>query len=221
MRNHPTLATLLLGLLLTASGCSGSGEHQPGERPETADARQAADHSGMSDMGMEAGEPSEGSIYHLESSWKNRHGRSVTLDTLRGSIQLIAMVYTHCEHACPRILADMKRIRDELSPRALERTHFTIVSIDPERDTPDRLAQFARENDLSEQQWTLLNGGEGDILELAAVLGVRYKRVSESDFVHSNMITVLDQEGVITYQRKQLADSPQPVVEAIEKKASP
>lgn len=214
------LAITTLGLL-AAAGCSGGGDQSSArEESGSTGSTSSASHEGMSGMGMEAGEPSEGSIYHLESRWLDRHGRTVSLDTLRGRIQVVAMVYTHCEHACPRILADMKRIRDQLSPRALERTHFTIVSIDPERDTPDRLAQFARENDLSGEQWTLLNGNEGNVLELAAVLGVRYKRVSDTDFVHSNMITVLDQEGVITHQRKRLADNPQPLVEAIEKKAA-
>ncbi|MDZ7772180.1 MAG: SCO family protein [Balneolaceae bacterium] len=219
MKRPITHAALCFGLLIAGVGCSGGDQNSDaGGNNDTAE--QATAHEGMSNMGMEAGEPSEGSIYHLESRWQNRHGRPVSLDTLRGKIQVVAMVYTHCEHACPRILADMKRIRDNLSPRALERTHFTIVSIDPERDTPGRLTQFARENDLSGEQWTLLNGNEGNVLELAAVLGVRYKRVSETDFVHSNMITVLDQEGVITYQRKKLADSQQPVVEVIEKKAT-
>lgn len=218
MKRTNTIFVLLLIFALIGAGCSGGERNaEGGNANENApSAEDQETHADMSDMAMEAGEPAEMSIYHVESTWKNRRGEPVTLGSLRGKIQVVAMVYTHCEHACPRILADMKRIRDGLSPAAQERTRFTIVSIDPERDTPQRLSSFAEENDLSDEQWTLLNGDDGDVLELAALLGVRYKRVSDTDFVHSNMITVLDEEGVVAYQRKKLADSQEPILEAIE-----
>lgn len=107
------------------------------------------------------------------------------------------MVYTSCEYACPRILADMKRIRGGLSEQALQATYFTIVSIDPERDTPGKLNQFAQENDLSDDQWALLHGTNGDILELVALLGFKYKHITKTDFTHSNLITVFNREGEI------------------------
>lgn len=206
-----TFTFLVMALLIT--GCSGQSDNnglQNGEK-----AMEQGNRAAHSTMEMESGEPTEESIYNVSSNWKNRFGYQVKLDSLRGKVQVVAMVYTHCEHACPRILADMKRIRDGLSEDVLRSTNFVIVSIDPERDTPERLYNFAEENDLSEQQWTLLNGGQGDILELAALLGVKYKRISESDFTHSNMITVLNKQGEIVHQRKKLGDQPVGIVNAI------
>ena len=206
-----TLASLVIALAI--AGCSGENDKNGQQSGEMA--MEQGNHAAHSNMEMESGEPTDESIYNVSSIWKNRFGYQVKLDSLRGKVQVVAMVYTHCEHACPRILADMKRIRDGLSEDVLRSTNFAIISIDPERDTPERLHNFAEENDLSEQQWTLLNGSQGDILELAALLGVKYKRISESDFTHSNMITVLNKQGEIVHQRKKLGDQPVGIVNAI------
>ncbi|GAA5521381.1 SCO family protein [Aliifodinibius salicampi] len=207
------VVALLLGV------CS-SGEKQQTAQSQSGQMAMAGDeHAAHADMEMDAIEPTDESIYNVSSQWKNRHGEIVALDRLRGKVQLVAMVYTHCEHACPRILADMKRIRDNLSEEILSQTNFAIISIDPERDTPQRLTNFAYENNLSEDKWTLLNGDQGDVLEIAALLGVKYKRISDTDFTHSNMITVLNKEGEVVHQRKKLEDQHPRIIAAIEQAA--
>lgn len=207
------VAIFTIGILLGAcSGKSGDKQKKQSDNQMTSE-----DHTAHTQMKMASGEPTDESIYNVSSVWQNRYGHEVTLDSLRGKVQVVAMVYTHCEFACPRILADMRRIRDRLSEEELNSTNFVIVSIDPERDTPERLQNFAAENDLSDEHWTLLNGDQGDILELAALLGVKYKRISKTDFTHSNMISVLNKKGEIVHQRKKLGDDPVAIVEAIQK----
>lgn len=148
---------------------------------------------------LEAAAPSGLSLYQLESEWQDQHGATRQLADLPGP-QAIAMVYTHCGSACPRIVMDMKRLEAEYPALKL-----TLVSIDPERDTPGRLLEFAEGSRLDES-WTLLNGSEDDLLELAAVLGVKYRRISEEDFMHSNIITILDEQGVIVHRQQALGE---------------
>ncbi|SMO47540.1 SCO family protein [Fodinibius sediminis] len=216
MKFHSLVAFLLTNALFLI-GCSGGDR---GSRQPSSQTQMTEDHSSHQKMTMDATKPTDESIYNVTSTWKNRDGKTLNLAELRGKIQVVAMVYTHCEHACPRILADMKRIRDGLSRKALGETNFVLVSIDPQRDTPKRLSRFADDNNLSETQWTLLNGARGDILELAALLGVRYKRISDTDFTHSNMISVLNKEGEIIHQRKKLEDQQSAVIAAIEQHTS-
>ena len=199
-------------LVLILMGCTQGNEHSQSDHMEM----QQNDHSAHTGMEMEFGEPADESIYHVNSTWKNQQDHEMSLEDLRGEVQVVAMVYTHCEYACPRILADMKRIQQALSETALQQTNFVIVSIDPQRDTPERLYDFAHENNLSDDSWTLLNGSDGDVLELAALLGVKYKRISDSDFSHSNMISVLNREGEIIHQRKQLSNDQSDITQAIE-----
>lgn len=213
--NTRGLIPIIIAVGISLIACSGNKkeQHQGGDGS-------SSEHAAHETMDMGADEPTDESIYNVSSSWKNRYGHEVTLDSLRGKIQVVAMVYTHCEYACPRILADMKRIRDSLSEEALESTNFVIVSIDPERDTPSRLNTFAMENNLADSQWTLLNGGQGDVLEIAALLGVKYKRISDTDFTHSNIITVLNREGEVVHQRKKLTEQQTATVTEIEKLAT-
>jgi protein SCO1/2 len=204
-------------LVFVLIGCSGDGEQtNDSSQIDTSENK----HTAHANMQMDAAEPSGESIYNVSSKWKNRHGEDLQLNQLRGKVQVVAMVYTHCEHACPRILADMQRVKDNLGIEVAAQTNFTIISIDPKRDTPDRLRTFSDENNLSEEKWTLLNGANGDVLEIAALLGVKYKRVSDTDFTHSNMITVLNKEGEVVHQRKKLEDQQHDILAAIEQHAN-
>lgn len=206
-------------MLVFGAGCSGGNESERAHTNQMKTEDSTSNHQAHSGMAMAAGDATDESIYNVTSTWKDRNGEDVSLGEFRGEVQIVAMLYTHCEFACPRIMADMKRIRDRLSQEELKNSNFVIVSIDPERDTPERLFNFAVENELSEEQWTLLNGDQGDILELAALLGFKYKRVGNSDYTHSNMISVLNKEGEIVYQRKKLGDNPTDIIAAIKKVA--
>lgn len=169
---------------------------------ETHGASAAADphaHHAAADIGADA--PLSGhSVYQVASPWTDQHGAERTLAELRGRPQVIAMVYTHCGSACPRIVGDMKRL--EATHPGLE---FVLVSIDPDRDTPGRLREFAEGSRLGDN-WTLLRGADDDLLELAAVLGVRYRRINAEEFMHSNVITVLDAEGKVAYRQEALGE---------------
>lgn len=222
---NTTCLSLLATLLLLMSACTG--ESPDHDHPKGEMTGGGHDHSGMTATGsdhdhhhgshtsMEAGEPADHSIYHASGRWLNRNGEEIALRSLQGKVQVVSMLYTNCDYACPRIIADLKRIESALTDQEREQTRFLIVSIDPERDTPDRLTSFADENNLDPHNWTLLNGSSGDILELAALLGVKYQRVSDRDFSHSNIITVLNQAGEIVYRQEQLENQPTRTIQAI------
>ena len=135
------------------------------------------------------------SVYDLPGSWRDQSGATRALASLRGSPVLLAMVYTHCTATCPLAVSELKRIAAQHRDARL-----VLVSLDPERDDPTRLASYARELGLDTARWTLLTGADADVRELAATLGVRYRRVTPEDLAHSNLITLLDREGRIVRQ---------------------
>ncbi|GMU57101.1 MAG: hypothetical protein AMXMBFR33_62470 [Candidatus Xenobia bacterium] len=156
------------------------------------------------------------SVYHLTGTWTDQNGKELTLQELRGKVQLLAMVYASCPQACPRIIADMKSIDQDLSKRHPDGVELVLVSIDPETDTPERLRQLAGEQGLG-PRWHLLRGDSQQVQELAAVLGVKYRKVSATDFAHSNLITVLDADGVVVHQQEGLGVERSRSIEAAEK----
>lgn len=157
------------------------------------------------------------SVYQLESVWTDQSSQSVRLREFRGQPAIVAMIFTTCEYACPRMLADLKQIEGKLSAQARRTTRFVLVSFDSERDTPDVLAVYARKHSLDLSRWTLLHGGPSAVRELAAILGVRYKRVPSVGFSHSNIITVLSEDGTAVHRRKGLGGAPEGILIAVER----
>jgi protein SCO1/2 len=144
----------------------------------------------------------EMSLYQVDTPWLNQRGEAVELSEMAGRIQLLAMTYTSCEVSCPVIVADLKRIEATLAEDGVE-AGLVLLSLDPERDSPSTMAAFAERSRLSDS-WTLLTAPADDVREMAALLGVRYREMQNGEFAHTNMISVLDPEGVLVHQQKGL-----------------
>ena len=144
---------------------------------------------------------SDRSVYQLDAAWTTDGGRPFKLGELRGRPVVLAMFFTSCGYACPRIVEAMKEIRQSLPPVARDRARFVLVSFDDERDTVAALQAYREIHELDAQSWILLRGEPGQVRELAAVLGVSYKKNALGQFSHSNLITILNGEGEIVHQR--------------------
>ncbi len=136
------------------------------------------------------------SIRHLDSTWKNQHGKSVEISGLSEKPRLVVMLFTQCQTACPVIIEELKEISSALTPAQRKDLDVSIFSLDSKRDTPKNLLKFSKKRKLPEN-WELYTGDSNAISELAAVLGVRYKKLDNGDFLHSNTIYLLDKQGVI------------------------
>jgi protein SCO1/2 len=165
-------------------------------------------------IGSHAGEKSE-SLFHLKSIWTDQTGGKTTLDRFRGRPMVMAMIYTTCQGACPLITSDMQRVERDLLVPARERTQFILVSVDPERDTPGILKKFAAAHGLTAGRWTLLTGANSAVRELAGVLGVKYRKDSRGDYVHSNIISAVDRNGVIRFQQTGLKKDPKLLIQTL------
>ena len=70
-------------------------------------------------------------------------------------------------------------------------------SFDAERDTPEVLAKLARERKVDLNRWKLARASDDRVRELAAVLGLKYRRLEGGAFNHSSAIALLDSSGRI------------------------
>lgn len=141
------------------------------------------------------------SLYELPSLWRTAQGDTVRLSALSGRVQVVAMVYTSCTATCPIILADLKRIEAAVPADRREEVGFVLVSLDPWRDTPGRLARWAQQSGLDPARWTLLSGDDAAVRELAASLDVRYQAQSGGEIAHTNALTVLDRAGSMRHRQ--------------------
>lgn len=142
---------------------------------------------------------SDRSLYQLDSPWTNDAGRGLKLAALRGKPQVVSMFFASCRFTCPVLVNDMKRIESALPANVRTNVGFLLVSFDSERDTPEALAHYRKIHGLA-ANWTLLSGSPDDVLELANLLGVKFKKDLRGEFSHSNVITVLNRHGEIDRQ---------------------
>lgn len=159
------------------------------------------------------------SIYQLESKWVSDVGREVPLGVFRGHLQVVAMFFTTCESSCPIIVDDMRRLEKALPENLRGRVDFLLVSFDSERDTPEVLHAYREKMHLSNEHWTLLRGAPEDVRELAAILGVNFQKDARGQFMHSNLITVLNAEGEVVHQQAGIRSEAQPIIAALEQAA--
>jgi protein SCO1 len=75
--------------------------------------------------------------FHLNDS----AGKPVSLTDFRGKVVVLFFGYTHCPQICPTTLADLAQVMRMLDKDA-ERVQVLFVTLDPERDTPELLAQY-------------------------------------------------------------------------------
>jgi protein SCO1/2 len=158
----------------------------------------------------------DASVYHIESSWQDQHGDSFNITELQGEVRLMAFVYTYCEHTCPVIVTRIKSIMNALPQEVKKKTIVTLVTLDPERDTVGRVKEYMLVQDLDNQNWQILVGAADDILTLSALFDVRYKPMGEGDIAHSNVITLVDKQGVIRMQLRSLGESTEEIIKLIE-----
>jgi len=143
---------------------------------------------------------SDKSVYQLNGEWIDQNGKPLKLGTFKGKKVVLAMFFASCTYACPLILNDMQKIEQRLSSDELKQTEFVFLSFDPERDTPEKLLQYAGRKNLDLKHRTLLTGNSDSILDLAAVLGFKFRKEENGSFSHTNMITLLNKAGEIDYQ---------------------
>ncbi len=122
-------------------------------------------------------------------------GDPVRLADLRGSVVAIFFGYTHCPDVCPLTLATLGRLQDEDRAPPFE---VVFVSVDPERDTPERLRAFTAGLPGRIRGWTSEDEG---VRRQADAFGVRVHRSEEAgpDYLvdHTARTFLVDPEGAV------------------------
>ena len=137
------------------------------------------------------------SVYDLAVPLTDQDGRARELDAFRGHPVVISMFYSSCPYACPTLISHIQQLERSLSDLERADVRVVLVSFDPERDTPAKLKVLAQERHADIERWILARTSDDKVRELAAVLGLKYKRLPDGGFNHSSVITVLDRNGFV------------------------
>jgi protein SCO1/2 len=136
------------------------------------------------------------SVYRLNPRLTDQDGNAFELASLRGGPVLASMFYSSCEMVCPVLFETVAQTVKSLPEPARDRVRILMVSFDPERDTVAVLKDTANKHGC-DRHWSLVRGSAADVRQIAAVLGVQYRRLASGEFNHSTSVLLLDPEGRI------------------------
>lgn len=120
----------------------------------------------------------------------------ISLSDLRGQVVLMYFGYTNCPDVCPITLGDFKRIKQAVGDQADE-VAFVMVSVDGERDTPERLKSYISNFD---PDFIGMTGDEAALNRLGADYGLFFEKQEGENYVvdHTASIFMIDPEGRLT-----------------------
>lgn len=123
-------------------------------------------------------------------------GSSVALTDFDDQVVVLYFGYTFCPDVCPITLAKLARARDMLG-EAAEDVQVVMITVDPERDTHEILADYTTAFDPT---FIGLTGAPGDIDRIATTYGVYYKAedsTSSAGYLvdHTSTVMVVDRDG--------------------------
>lgn len=128
------------------------------------------------------------------------------LNDFLGAPWVADFIFTECVSACPLMTREMARLQDALaSDAALADVRLVSFSVDPKRDTPEKLAGFAERFGARTSVWKFLTGKEGDVADLCE-RGFRLASGGAGSQLHSDRFILVDGRGRIRGYYRPTAD---------------
>ncbi|MEZ5999806.1 SCO family protein [Hyphomonas sp.] len=132
----------------------------------------------------------------------NQDGEPVTEETYKGHPTLIYFGFTYCPDVCPMTLVTLKRAYDRL-PEDVSPPQTLLISIDPERDTPEQLAQYVSTNAFPDNLQGLTGTPEA-VRAAADAFMADYSRIEQPDsqseysMDHTSLLYLMDEDWKLT-----------------------
>ncbi len=124
-------------------------------------------------------------------------GRPFSLENLRGKAVIVSFIYTTCNGVCPATTHNLYRVQQALKEAKLwgERVAIVSISLDPIRDTPEVLANYARIYGADRDAWHFLTGSAADVAKVVAAWGMWAKVGPSGTLDHPSRIFLVDAGG--------------------------
>lgn len=126
--------------------------------------------------------------------------KRLTEKDLKGKVVLVYFGYTYCPDICPTTMAELALMKSTLTTQQQEQVQVLMISVDPHRDTPQRLEQYLTAFGMGAVGVT---GTEKEIADIAKRYRVAYQIEKPKnpdnpelyDVMHAEGIYVFDQQG--------------------------
>ena len=131
-------------------------------------------------------------------SFTNQDHKTITNKNYENKVYVVEFFFTNCPTICPKMNENMVKIQNVYN----KNPNFGIVSfsIDPSRDTPETLKQYAKEKGATMKNWHFLNGNIKEIMNLSNTgfkLFAGENSNAPGGFEHSGQFALIDKNGFI------------------------
>lgn len=125
----------------------------------------------------------------LDVACVERSGRAMRTSDLKGRYVVADFIFTSCSGQCPKLAAEMKKLQDD----GIDDLQLVSISVDPARDSPEKLAEYAKRFGADPARWLFLRVEAPDLRRIMVdELGL----VEPKDpTLHSELLVLFDKSG--------------------------
>lgn len=130
---------------------------------------------------------------------RDQDGKPFTERELRGRVAVVSFMFTSCPDVCPILTNKLSGLRTNLLAQR-EQLRIVSISVDPEKDTPEVLKDFAQKHGADYPDWRFLTG---PLAKLRDVVVSGFKQSldrgdgSPHGIMHGSHLVLVDQKGTI------------------------
>ena len=130
---------------------------------------------------------------------RDQDGNAFTERELRGRTAIVSFMFTSCPDVCPILTTKLSGVRTNLMVQR-EQLRFVSISVDPEKDTPAVLKDFAKKHGADYPDWRFV---AGPIEQLREVVVQGFKQSLErgdgspNGIMHGTHLVLIDKAGMI------------------------
>lgn len=130
----------------------------------------------------------------------SQDGTRVSLADYRGKVVALTFIFASCTDTCPLLTDKMARVQDTLGAKFGAKIAFISITVDPKRDTPEVLKEYATNFGANLAGWTFLTGDPVTIRDVERRYGVFVETTASGDINHTFLTSLIDPRGMLRVQ---------------------
>jgi protein SCO1 len=130
----------------------------------------------------------------------SQDGERVMLADYGGKVVAVAFIFTTCPAVCPMLTASMAAVQEKLGADFGTRIAFVSITVDPERDTPEALKDYAEMFGADLNGWAFLTGDPATVADIGRRYGIFAAKSTGGSVDHTLLTSLVDKDGNLRVQ---------------------
>ncbi|MFN0316017.1 MAG: SCO family protein [Burkholderiales bacterium] len=143
-------------------------------------------------------------------------GKRLSMRELSGSVVVVTFIFTSCRDTCPMLTAKLVQIKKDLDRKPGKGTVFAAITVDPEKDTPAVLAQYAKALGATDPGWVFLSGSPEEVQDVTRRYAIFARKQVSGDVDHTFLTSLIDRKGMIRVQYLGVRFSPREFMQDVQ-----